>query len=322
MSQNTLGIDISKKKFDVALLQGGKLKHKSFNNNQMGFEALLGWLQRHNALDAHICMEATGIYGESVAHFLHEAGIQLSVVNPARVKGFAQSELVRTKTDKADAGLIARFCAAMNPESWVPQPKHVRELRDLVRRLEALLDMRQQERNRLEAAPGVISEQLNEHIEYLEKAIKETKRLINEHIDNNSDMRDNKRLLETIPGIGEATIHVILSEFADINRFKSAKAFAAYLGVAPKLRQSGTSLRGRGMMSKMGRSALRKSFFMPALVALRYNPQLIEMKQRLLAAGKPKMAIVGAAMRKLVHIIYGVLKRREPFNPNLIAQKG
>lgn len=133
-------------------------------------------------------------------------------------------------------------------------------------------------------------------------------------------MRDKRRLLETIPGIGEATIPVILSEFADINRFKNAKALAAYLGVAPRIRESGSSLRGRSMMSKMGRSALRKSFFMPAQVALRYNPLLIELQQRLLAKGKAKMLIVGAAMRKLVHIIYGVLKHRQPFNPDLVAE--
>lgn len=320
MNKKTVGIDISKKKFDIALFRNGKLKHKSFSNDQKGYETLYSWLHDNDALDAHVCMEATGVYGEPVAEFLYDASIDISMVNPARIKGFAQSELIRIKTDKADAGLIARFCAAMEPERWDPQPKHARELRDLVRRLESLIDMRQQERNRLEAASGVVAQQLNEHIGYLEKAIKETKRLINDHIDNHPDMRDNRRLLETIPGIGEATIPVILSEFADIKRFKNAKALAAYLGVAPRIRESGSSLRGRGMMSKMGRSALRKSFFMPALVALRHNPLLIEMQQRLLANGKPKMLIVGAAMRKLVHIIYGVLKHRKPFNPVLVAK--
>lgn len=319
MNKKTLGIDISKKKMDVALLREGKLKHKSFSNDASGHEALLAWLGEQEALDVQVCMEATGVYGEPVAEFLYDAGMHVSLVNPARIKGFAQSELVRTKTDKADARLIARFCAAMNPEPWVPQPRYVRALRDLVRRLDSLIDMRQQERNRLEAATGVIADQLRAHIGYLEKAFKETKRLINEHIDDHPDLRDNKRLLETIPGIGEATIHVILSEFADITRFKNAKALAAYLGVAPRIRESGSSIRGRAVMSKMGRRALRKAFFMPALVALRYNPVLIAMKQRLLANGKPKMAVVGAAMRKLVHIVYGVLKHRAPFNPDLVA---
>jgi len=318
---SSLGIDISKRKFDVALLRDGKLKHKSFSNDRKGYDSLVEWIRHHDGVDAHICMEATGVYGEPLAEHLHDVGFRISIVNPARVKGFAQSELVRTKTDKADAGLIARFCAAMTPELWEPTLKKVRQLRDLVRRLEALIEMRQQERNRLEAATGVVSQQLQQHIEYLDDAIKETKRLINKHIDDDSDMRENKRLLESIPGIGEATIHVILSEFSDINRFKNAKALSAFLGVAPRIRESGSSLRGRGMMSKMGRSALRKAFFMPALVALRYNPILKELKERLLAAGKPKMAIVGAAQRKLAHIIYGVLKHRTPFEPLVTAQK-
>lgn len=124
------------------------------------------------------------VFVEPLAEFLHDAGIYVSLVNPARVKGFAQSELVRTKTDKADAGLIERFCAAMEPERWAPQPERVRELRDLVGRLESLVDMRQQERKRLEAAAGVVAQQLNEHISYLENAINETKWLINDHIDN------------------------------------------------------------------------------------------------------------------------------------------
>lgn len=314
-----VGIDVSKKKFDVALLNEGKLKHKALNNDTKGFEILAKWLQEHNASDAHICMEATGVYGDLLAEFLHDAGFVVSMVNPARIKGFAQSEMIRAKTDKADAAVIARFCAAMRPAPWHPQPKHLRLLRDLVRRLDALIEMRQQERNRLEAATGILIEQLHEHIEYLEKAIKETKRLINQHIDNHPDMKSKKVLLETIPGIGEATIHVILTEFSDISRFKNAKALAAFLGVAPKIKQSGSSVRGRSTLSKMGRSALRKSFFMPALVALRYNPILKEMKQRLLANGKAKMAIVGAAMRKLIHIVYGVLKSNRPFDPNKVA---
>jgi transposase len=320
MSIPTLGIDISKAKFDVALLRDGKYKHKRFSNDAKGQQALLDWLGHQGVESIHACLEATGIYGEPLAEFLVDAGCTVSLVNPARIKGFAQSELVRTKTDKADAALIARFCAAMQPAAWQPQPKDIRQLRDLVRRLEALIDMRQQERNRLEAAHGLIKEQLQAHVSYLNEQIKQTRRLINQHIDNHPDLKDRKQLLATIPGIGEATIHVILAEFGDITRFKSAKALAAFVGAAPRLRQSGTSLRERGMLSKVGRSALRKAFFMPALVALRYNPLLIAMKQRLTAAGKPKMTIVGAAMRKLIHIVYGVLKSKTPFDPQPTAE--
>lgn len=312
----TLGIDVSKKKFDVALLSNNKLKNKKFTNDSKSFEALLQWLEKHNAMTAHVCMEATGIYGEALSEYLFDAGFTVSVVNPARIKGFAQSELLRTKTDKVDAGLIARFCQAMHPQSWSPQPKEIRQLRDLVRRLEALNDMRQQERNRLEAASDVVEAQLLRHIDYLNQEIKAIKHLINQHIDHHPDLKHRKHLLESIPGIGEATINVILAEFGNITQFKNAKALAAFIGVAPRIRQSGTSLRARGMMSKTGRSKLRKAFFMPALVALRYNPVIVEMKKRLTESGKAKMAIVGAAMRKLIHIIYGVLKNGVPFDEN------
>jgi transposase len=310
----TLGIDISKKKFDVALLNNGKLKNKKFTNNVQGFEDLWQWLNKYDALMSHACMEATGVYGEALAEHLFDAGITISVVNPARIKGFSQSELLRSKTDKIDAGLIARFCYAMQPQAWSPQPKEIRLLRDLVRHLEALQGMRQQEKNRLEAASEAIKNQLLGHIDFLNTKIKEIKCLIDQHIDDHPDLRNRKCLLETIPGIGDATIRVILSEFGDINQFKNAKALSAFIGVAPRIRESGSSLRGRSMMSKTGRSKLRKAFFMPALVALRYNPVIKEMNVRLTAAGKPKMLIVGAAMRKLVHLIYGVLKNGVPFD--------
>lgn len=309
-----LGIDISKKTFDVALFRNEKLKNKSFKNSSEGFVQLQQWLQKQAVDNLHTCMEATGIYGEALAEFLFDTGYDVSVVNPARVKGYAQSELIRSKTDKQDAGLIARFCLSMNPHLWQPQSIETRQLRDLVRRLEAVTGMRQQELNRLEAASPVIEKQLNSHITYLEKEIKELKKTINQHIDDHPDLKSKKALLNSIPGVGEATINVILSEFSDISQFKNAKALSAYIGVAPRLRQSGTSLRERGMMSKMGRSALRKAFYMPALVALRYNPSIVEMNTRLTEAGKSKMTIVGAAMRKLVHLIYGVLKNGVPYS--------
>jgi len=313
----SLGIDVSKKHFDVALFRNSKFKHKKFSNDAKGFESLVSWLKQLDALSAHVCLEATGIYGEALSEHLFDEGFSVSIVNPARIKGFAQSELLRTKTDKMDAGLIARFCAAMKPALWTPQPLEIRQLRDLVRRLEALNVMHQQECNRLEAASGIIEQQLHRHIDFLQHEIRETKKLISQHIDNNPDLKNKKTLLESIPGIGDATINVILSEFSHINQFKNAKALAAFIGVAPRIRQSGSSLRGRGMMSKTGRSKLRKAFFMPAMVALRYNPVIKELNARLTETGKSKMAIIGAAMRKLVHIIYGVLKNNTPFNANL-----
>lgn len=316
-----VGVDISKKKVDLALLKEGKYKHKVIANTRQGHESMIAWLQKNKVETAHICMESTNIYGEALAEVLHDAGYTVSIVNPARIKGFAQSELARTKTDKTDAALIARFCLAMAPAPWAPDPVEIRELKALVRRLEGLMGMRQQEVNRLDVAPEIIAADIQQHITYLDDEIKETKKRIRNHIDDHPDLKQKKTLLESIPGIGEATIGTILSEFAHITRFRNGKALAAYIGVAPRERQSGSSIRGRTMMSKMGRSQLRKAFFMPAVVALRYNPILIDMKQRLTDAGKPKMAIIGAAMRKLVHLIYGVLKSGVPFDAEYVNRK-
>ena len=210
----------------------------------------------------------------------------------------------------------------MAPAAWIPDPHEIRELKALVRRLEGLNEMRQQEVNRLHVAPDIIKDDIEHHIAFLDKEIKETKKRIRDHIDNRPDLKQKKTLLESIPGIGEATIGIILSEFSQIDSFTNAKALAAFIGVAPRERHSGTSVRSRSKMSKTGRSQLRKAFFMPAMVALRYNPIVIAMKTRLTDAGKSKMTIVGAAMRKLVHLIYGVLKSGLPFDPNYVNRKG
>ena len=115
MSKAILGVDIAKMKFDVALLINGKLKHKVFTNNEEGFKLLMAWLQKQNVDHVYVCLEASSTYGDELAIYMHDAGHTVSIVNPARIKGFAQSELMRTKNDKVDAGLIARFCHAMHP---------------------------------------------------------------------------------------------------------------------------------------------------------------------------------------------------------------
>lgn len=311
-----LGIDISKERFDVALLRGGKYKHKKFGNAKKGFEELTRWLGKLGVETLHACMESTGVYGEELAEYLYDRGFRVSMVNPARIKGFAQGELKRSKTDKLDASLIARFCAAMNPSLWEPDPVEMRELRSLVRRVDALLGMRQQEQNRLEVSNKVLRKSIRKLIRYIDKEIEALKGEINDRIDRDPEMRDKKKLLESIPAVGEATINVILSHFAAIEKFPSPKCLASFLGIAPRHYRSGSSVRGRTRMSKVGRSSLRKAFYMPALVGLRHNPVLADLGRRLKEAGKPPMLIIGAAMRKLVHIIYGVLKNKMPFDAN------
>lgn len=317
-----VGIDVSKLKLDVARLRLGKVRNKVFSNDRTGFRALAAWLSEDSITpaQAHLCMEATGPYSEALAVWLSDEGWLVSVVNPARVKGFAQSELARNKTDKADAALLARFCAALAPQRWCAPSTAVRQLRCMVERLQALKDMHQQEMNRMEAA-NASDDQLSkvyiaEHVSYLEAAIKRLQKDIDDHIEGQPELRVDAQLLASIPGLGRVTVAKVLAYAGDISRFGSAKALSAFAGVCPQQRLSGTSVKGRTLVSKRGHAGLRKALYMPGMVAIRYNPLVKDMAQRLKAKGMMPKAIIAAAMHKLMHLIFGVLKTRQPFNVN------
>ena len=317
-----VGIDVSKLKLDVARLRLGKVRNKVFSNDRTGFKALAAWLAEDciTAGQAHMCMEATGPYSEALAVWLSDALWLVSVVNPARVKGFAQSELTRNKTDKADAALLARFCAALAPERWCAPSPAVRQLRSLVERLQALKDMHQQEMNRLEAANAsddqLAKAYIAEHVSYLEAAIKRLQSDIDDHITGKPELSVDAQLLASIPGLGSITVAKVLAYAGNVSRFDSAKALSAFAGVCPQQRQSGTSIKGRTVVSKRGHADLRKALYMPGMVAIRYNPLIKDMAERLKAKGMVPKAIISAAMHKLIHLIYGVLKTRQPFDAN------
>ena len=319
MEPIVMGIDVSKKTFDVALLRGERPKNGKFKNTPEGFTMLERWLKKEGVEGIHACMEATGTYGERLAEYLYEAGYVVSVVNPAKIKGFAQSELTRTKTDKADAALIARFCRAMRPEPWQPPAPEIKKLQALVRRLDELNGMLTQERNRLDTADEVVKPSISEVIKVLEARIEQVRRLIRDHIDQHPDLKSKRDLLETIPGIGPATSAMILAEFGDVARFQNAKRMASFCGLAPRHRQSGSSVRGKSTLSKTGSSRIRKALYMPAVVAMSCNPLIKRFRARLKESGKCSMVIIAAVMRKLIHIIYAVLKSGRPFDPAIGA---
>ena len=318
MTKAVVGIDVSKYTLDAVLAQGDVWRHSSFKNTEAGYVQLDKWVVKYAAGPAHACLEATGQYGEGIAEYLYQQGYAVSVVNPVRIKSYAESKLRRNKTDKLDAHLIADFCASQNPPLWSPAPENIRLLQGLMRRLEDLQAMRQQECSRLKAgklAPWV-QDDLQAHMSYLDQRIREIEQAIDEHVNHDPDLKKQTGLLVSIPGIGNKTAHLLLSEVPNLSTYQHVNELVAFCGLNPRQHCSGSSINGRPRLSKKGCSRIRKGLFFPAIVAQQHNPILKAFADRLLRAGKSKMCVIGAVMRKLLHLVFGILKSGQPFNPN------
>lgn len=316
-----LGIDIAKEKFDVVWLwvaTPDKPLHKVFKNTAQGDEALLAWIAKLGVTQVHACMEATGTYGEVLAETLQQAGHLVSVVNPARIKKYGESELLRIKTDKTDAGLIARFCLHQQPRAWSPPSPEQRHLRDLVRAVEDLKQQVRQMSNRLQAGPHGTHVQaaLQAVIGVTQAQMVQLETQIAHYTQEHEELQRLVSLLCSIKGIGVQTATYVVAELGDLSQFEDADALVAHLGLSPHQRRSGRRQRGASPLSKIGDPRVRKALYFPAMVAARHNPQVKALYQRLLARGKLKMVALGAAMRKLARIIFGVLRHGKPFDPS------
>jgi transposase len=311
-----LGIDIAKETFEVVLLDGEHALRGRFDNHSTGFGKLDRWLKKRcKERPVHACLEATGRYWEELALFLHEQGLAVSVVNPRAIKKYAESKLQRNKTDRADALLIAQYLFRVQPDLWSPPSPATLELRELVRHLQALKAdrTRQQNRRQSRGRSAAVLAAVEAHIAFLEEQIAQLEQQINEHIDQHSDLQQNKALLTSIPGVGDVCAAAFMAEVPDISRFDHAGQVAAFAGLTPGQNQSGTSTSGSRLV-KWGNAHLRAVFYMPALRAHAWNPIIAALRERLLARGKSKMTVVVAVMRKLIHLCFGVLKTRQPFD--------
>ena len=331
-----MGIDVAKRKLDVALLdERGKVKSRVFSNDVAGHTAMRSWLRERGATHegTHVCLESTGPYSDAPALALVDDGWRVSLVNPALPKRFAESQLLRNKTDSTDAKLLAHYCEKMQPELWQPPSKAQRKLRARVDRLQSLKDMRQQEMNRLEGTPDEQTcKSIGEHVSWLDARIAELEKQVTAQIDAKDDsgtggdqsgdeqLKADAKLLTSIPGLGKTTAAKVLAYLGDLRRFSSAKALAAFIGVTPKRAESGSSVHGQSKISRMGNAYVRQALYMPAVVACKHNPFIKALRARMDAAGRKKKVAVLAAMHKLVHLMFGVIRSGLPFDPQHRSQ--
>ena len=246
-----VGVDVSKKSFHIAVLLGDKQLNKAFDNSPAGHRDMQSWLLKKGVDqdEAHICMEATSTYYETLVITLCDAGWRVSVVNPIQIKAFAESRLVRQKTDRADAQTIALFCSQQQPALWSPPAVEVRELQALLARLEAVQGMRVQEMNRLHVAHGQARDSVERLLETLDEELRLLKQQIDDHIDRHPGLKQQTDLLKSIPSVGD-NLSACMAAWLPVARLEDARSAVAFVGLSPKARESGTSLRGKATLCK------------------------------------------------------------------------
>jgi transposase len=314
------GIDVSKKKLDIALWLGEKkFRSTHYENSPQGFSRLLAWALAQAGGDAELrfCMESTGDYHLMVAMFLTEKGYHVSVVNPARLKYYGLQEGRLNKTDKADAKLIAQFSCEKDPSAWPMRDPRMRQFFRLNRRRQQLVNIINQEDNRRECPEAIGIDCLNS-IKRVLKAVRAELRTVEkalaEVIASHSQLSEQAQLLASIDILGPVSIATLLAEMPPVEDVEHAPSYAAAVGVQSTAKQSGSSL-STGRMSRCGRKLVRKILYMPTLTGIRRMSELADMYGRLRARGKTHVQAMVACMRKLLMIVYGVLKHKRPYKP-------
>lgn len=316
MSKNILGVDVSKNTLSAALLSNECYKYKDFANDKSGHLALHNWLKATGICGIEVCLEATGTYGDEVSDFMYHLGYIVKVINPLQIKSFAKAKLSRHKTDKVDSAIIAEYGATFESICYEPIKADRKELRSLYRCTQDLKEQITFCINHLEnehLLPKLVRDNWQKTKKHYEKQSKILQVRILEIIKSDKDLDMHFSHLQSIKGIGQETGIAILAELPRIESFKSARQLAAFIGLTPKHHQSGTSVHGRTKISKMGVGGLRKALFFPAMSAMRFNEYFKKFALKLESSGKAKKSIICAVMRKLVHIIFGILKNREEF---------
>lgn len=334
-----LGVDVAKHTLAVNLKDAAKENplwtNKKVLNNEKGFALIAETAKKKILAKGYkqpftivIGMESTGVYGERLAYYfndLHDEGFIVYVLNPAAVRNFAKSAMTKNKNDSVDAQIIAAYLSIAVPQHivapWIPPTEEEVRLRELSKRREELILTRVEETNRLEKhqnrvnAPAVVVESVENLIQHLDDEIDAIEREISNHIDQHPDLKKDVELMRSIPGIGDVSSVIIQSETGGLSKFSKVRQLIAFIGLAPEEFSSGTSVYKRSHINKKGNSRIRSVLYMCAMSASRSNPIIKAFYERLISRGKCKKVAIVACMRKLVCIIWGVVKNSKAFDP-------
>ena len=314
------GIEVSAQTLLVALSREGRAaSRREFPNTGEGHQGVLRFLER-SARPVRVAMESTGLYGLDLALTLHQAGVAVMVANPRAVRHFATALIERSKTDRLDAEVLREFAARMPFVVWRPPSPAAFKLVAVARRLEALTDMLTAEKNRRHAAslsealPAIIRRDVERSIQSQQRAIQRLTRAAQEFVLSDPALARRFELLLSIPGFAVTSALHVLAELALLPADLDVRQWVAYAGLDPREYTSGTSVHKKVRISKAGNKHLRRALYMPALVGVRHDPHLRAFYEHLVERGKTKLQALVAAMRKLLHAIFGMFKHHQTFD--------
>lgn len=311
-NNNCVGIDVAKEKIDV--FNSSTQKLVTIPNDPMGHRELLRLLKENHCNS--VCLEATGGYERKLVTKLTSKNVQVSVVNPRMIRDFAKAAGKLAKTDAIDAQVIALFAQRMKPRVTVPLSKTQQKLKDLTARRRQLVADIVREQNRLaNAYDKDVQRMISKMISQLQKQKETLESKVKDVIQSDELMQRRARILASVPGIGAASVAVLISELPELGSL-NRKQIARLIGVAPTNRDSGT-LRGKRTTGG-GRVQVRNALYMPTIVAKFYNPKIKAFYDRLLSAGKPKLVALIAAMRKLITLLNTLIKNGESWKKTCV----
>jgi transposase len=318
------GIDVSAATLAVAVIeQDQPLQQREFANTASGHKALIGWLCKRKDR-VRVSLEATGIYSLDLALALHAAPrIEVAVLNPKMVNRFAQT-LRRSKTDAADAMVLAEYSQRMPFLPWTPPSLNGLRLRTVGRHIASLVAQHTREQNRLHTAqssrtvPGCVLQDLKRSLALLQRRIVNMRREAMALVRGDAEVEQRFQLLTGIPGIAATSALAILGELALLSPHLTVRQWVAHSGLDPVHQDSGASVHKRSRISRAGNRHLRRALYMPALSAVRWDPHMKAFYEALQARHKTKLQAIIAVARKLLHAIYGIFRSRTAYDGNIL----